>query len=439
VTAVDAPAVNTRLLAGLVDQHGPGVRLDLAGHHLVHGPLPLRCPRSDREDIVARLAEAGLRGRGGAGFPTARKLETVRRLRRRPVVVVNAMEGEPASRKDHLLATQAPHLVLDGAEMLARALGAIGVKVCVGRGDTAAARSFAAAADERSRTGLASVVTEVVSPPARYVAGEESALVAWLDGGESVPAYRPDRPAVLRVGGRPALVDNAETVAQIALIARHGPAWFRSVGTPDAPGTALVTVSGSVGRSCVVEVPYGTQVTAVLAMGGVEAPPAGVLVGGYGGTWLGPGSVSTPYDPRSLEAVGAAPGVGVLVALAPGSCGLAETARIAAWMGGESAGQCGPCVFGLPAVAADLGLLAFGRAHHGDVDRMWARLDVISGRGACRHPDGVVRMVRSAIRAFGPDVDRHLGAGPCPGARWPSALSFPVRQHDLTRGAATWR
>jgi len=423
MTTLEAGPATARLLAGL----GPAAaRLDLGSHLAVHGPLALpgRRDRHWADSFVGATAESGLTGRGGAGFPTARKLQTLRSERRRPVVVVNAMEGEPASRKDQFLATRVPHLVLDGATLMAACLNAPGISVCVARGSTAAARSFAAAVAERERAGVGGVPITVVQPPDRYVAGEESALSNWLDGGNSRPQFRPDRPAIPRVKGRPALVDNAETLAHVALVARYGPAWFRQLGTPGSPGTTLVTVSGSVDDPGILEVPIGTPVSSVLATAGAGST-GGVLLGGYGGTWLAPTDVGTPYDPVSLRDVGCTTGVGVMIALPAGGCGLAETARIAHWMASESAGQCGPCVFGLPAVAQDLTVIARGRAGHRDADRLWARLGTIDGRGACRHPDGVVRLIRSAVTAFAGDVNRHLSHGPCPGAAWPSVIPLP--------------
>jgi len=424
MTTVADPPVTVRLLAGLPLN---GSRTQLSAHLDAHGPLPPVSSASGWADqLIAVVAESGLTGRGGAAFPTATKLATVRAQGRHPVVAVNMMEGEPASAKDRMLALQAPHLVLDGAVVVASALGARIVHVCIPEHDPAAAASMQAAITERSALRHPKVELIVSSPPRGYVSGEESALTHWLDGGEALPTFRPDKPTVLRVKGRPTLVDNAETMANIALIARHGAQWFRAAGTASAPGTTLVTVSGAVPAPRVVEVSFGTPVREILAAAGVEARPGGILLGGYGGTWLSAHDAGTPYEPAALAGVGATTGVGVMVALPPGGCGLAETARVATWMAGESAGQCGPCVFGLPAIAADLRDVAFGYGQRATARRLQARLPAVVGRGACRHPDGVVRMVDSALRVFADDLHRHLTAGPCPGARWPSAMTFPA-------------
>ena len=422
-----------RVLAAVGD---PGTVGDLGLHLRTHGPLrlPARRSRPEIAALLAALAASGLTGRGGAGFPLAAKVAYVREQRRRPITVVNAMEGEPASLKDRVLATRAPHLVLDGADVAAAAVDAVAIVVCVPRDRPEAATALEHAIGERERLGIAGTPVEVRRAPSRYVAGEESALVHWVAGGDARPTFRRERPAVLRAAGRPVLVDNAETLAHTALVARHGAAWFRLAGTPEAPGTTLVTVSGAADRPGVYEVPLGTPIRSVLASAGADRPLAGVLLGGYGGTWLPPDHLGIALAPAPLAAVGASVGAGVVAALPEGACGLAETARIARWMAGESAGQCGPCVFGLPAVADDLHALAFDRAPAHAVERLRGRLAIVQGRGACRHPDGVVRLVRSALAAFDADLHRHVGRGPCDGARHPSVLPFPPRGE-----AGPWR
>jgi NADH:ubiquinone oxidoreductase subunit F (NADH-binding) len=266
----------------------------------------------------------------------------------------------------------------------------------------------------------------VVQPPARYITGEESALVSWLDQRPARPFLRVDKSVPLRVGRRRVLVHNAETLAQVALIARHGPGWFRRLGTPDAPGSTLVTVTGAVRLPGVLEVELGTPVIDILGRAGLEGPVAGVLVGGYGGAWLHPAHLATPYAPGPLTAVGATQGVGILIALPVGGCGIAETARVARYMAGESSGQCGPCVFGLPAIADDLEQLRIGRAGPGAVERILDRAATVHGRGACRHPDGVARLVRSALAAFADDARAHAVGRPCAGHLAPTVMAFPA-------------
>jgi NADH:ubiquinone oxidoreductase subunit F (NADH-binding) len=412
-----------RLLRRPSGSMGP---LDLAAHLAVHGRLTV--PSGDRswtDRLHQAVAASGLLGRGGAGFPAALKWEAVRHGGRRPRLVVNAMEGEPASAKDRVLLSYVPHLVLDGAEAVASVIGASAIVVCVPQGNDIVAASVESAVAERYRADRSRRRITLERPPASYLAGEESALVNWLDSSTSRPFLRVDKSVPLRVGRHPALVHNAETCAQVALIARHGAAWFKSAGTDDAPGTTLVTVSGAVRNPGVVEAELGTPILDILVRSGVDASLSGVLIGGYGGAWVHPDRLSTPYAPRPLEAMGATHGVGVLIAVPAGSCAIAETARIARYMAGEGAGQCGPCVFGLPAIADDLELLWSGRGGPEVLGRIARRSAEVDGRGACRHPDGVVRLVRSALEVFAADARSHASGRPCAGHAAATVMAIP--------------
>jgi NADH:ubiquinone oxidoreductase subunit F (NADH-binding) len=400
---------------------------DLSGHVAALGPVPLpnKAPRTWREDFVSVLEASGLPGRGGGGFPAAIKLAVAHGAGGRGVVVVNGMEGEPASDKDKLLLIRSPHLVLDGAQLMAAAAGAREVTVCVPEGRDHVAAAVATAMSERANTEHAPTPETLVRPPDRFVAGEESALAAWLESGASLPAFRPDKGMALRIGRQAALLHNAETLAHVAMIARSGPDAFRAHGLVEDPGTCLVTISGAVENPGVVEVDRGTPVIDIARRATPRQTPQALLVGGYGGAWVAPEHFATPYASLSLRAVGSSAGVGVVVVLGPDACGLAESARIAHYLAGQSAGQCGPCVYGLPAIADDLARLARGRVDVALTARLDRRLQEVNGRGACRHPDGAVQLVRSALSVFAADVRVHADGAPCAHADRPTQLRFP--------------
>jgi NADH:ubiquinone oxidoreductase subunit F (NADH-binding) len=409
-----APAdTRPRLLAGWIDTHRPA---DLAEHVDRHGPLPVVGP-----SLITMAHTAGLRGRGGAWFPTGTKLSAVAAGRRRPVVVANGADGEPASGKDHVLLTVAPHLVLDGIVLAATALGADEAMLCVHREDPLV-QSVRAAIGQRTGDPVAIRLVEI---PARFVASEESALVNFINTGDARPTDRPPRPFERGVRGRPTLVDNVETLANLALISRYGADWFRAAGTRDAPGTMLMTVGGAVARPGVFEIPLGTMISAALEMsGGSTEALRAVLVGGFGGTWLRmPAAADIPLTPTDLASAGGALGVGVLLAMPARVCGLAQTARIVRYLAGESAMQCGPCMFGLAAIAADLDALAYGVP---TADRLRYRLGMVNGRGACAHPDGAVRLAASALTAFADDVAAHAAGRPCAGVRMDWGVHVPA-------------
>jgi NADH:ubiquinone oxidoreductase subunit F (NADH-binding) len=407
--------------------HLLGQPRDLAGHLAAHGPLAVALgdDPSWQDALTSSLETSGLAGRGGGGFPASIKLAVVRAAGPGGTLVVNGMESEPASDKDTLLLTRSPHLVLDGAQYVAALCRAVRIVVCIPAGQDGVAAMVSQAIAERSAANHARAPEGIVRPPDRFVAGEESALANFVDQGLALPVFRPDKSRPLRIGKRPALVHNVETLAHVALIARHGPGPFRARGTAEEPGTCLVTISGKVAQPGVVEVDRGTPLRDIASLGRPLEAAAALLVGGYGGAWVGPEHFATPYASLSLQTIGASAGVGVVAVLGAQGCGVAESARIARFLAGQSAGQCGPCVFGLPAVADDLTELARGRVDPALMRRLLRRLDEVGGRGACRHPDGAVHLVRSALRVFAADVAAHAEGRPCAHAQQPSALRFP--------------
>jgi NADH:ubiquinone oxidoreductase subunit F (NADH-binding) len=428
-TLVSRPAT-VRLLAGLTDD-GSAVTL---GAHRARHPRPPAARAGAWPELIDHIEQAGLRGRGGAGFPTARKMRSVAEGKRRPLVVANGTEGEPNSSKDRLLLSRLPHLVLDGALWAAAAVGADEVIVCVDRAQTEALSALRLALAERLDSEPTAVRVRISDTPPRYVAGEETALVHWLNGGPAKPTATPPRPYQRGVDGRPTLVQNVETLAHLAQIGAWGADWFRQAGTSDEPGTALFTVSGAVNRPSVVEAPIGTPIADILDLaGGPSGPLQALLIGGFFGTWVpSADALNAPLSRAGLQPLGAAPGAGIVIALPADACGLAETARVMAWYAAESAGQCGPCVFGLADLAAGSGAVGAATADPADLSRIRRWADQIEGRGGCRHPDGATRLLRSALRVFGADLDRHLAGAPCAGAYARPALYVP-------RPSTTWR
>jgi len=377
-----------------------------------YGPAPLG--RISRHDLLGHVEAAGLTGRGGAGFPTGTKMRTVASKRGPAVVVANGMESEPASEKDQALLARAPHLVLDGIALAAEAVGASEAHLCLARTRDWLIDIVAAAVGERQQAGLDRVPVSVHDLPHHYVSSEETSLVHWLNGGEAKPVTTPPRPFERGVGKRPTLIDNVETLAHVALIARYGARWFSEAGRAGATGTMLTTVTGAVRQPGVYEVEAGATVAGVLSLAGLDAGSEAVLIGGYFGTWHDISAVGgLPLTAAGLKQAGGAPGAGVLFALPPGSCGLAEAARIMRFLASQGAQQCGPCMFGLPAISDDMAQLAAGRPDGDPLGRMQRRFGVISGRGACRHPDGAVRMAASAVRTFAADAHSHARRRPC--------------------------
>jgi len=319
-------------------------------------------------------------------------------------VVANGTEGEPASAKDRVLMASSPHLVLDGAVLAAELTGAREA-VIVAHCDVREIMDEAAA--ERVRAGLDRVRLAVRTAAEGFVAGQASAVVRWIQRGVPAPTATPPRLAERGLHGAPTLVQNVETLAHLALIARYGAAWFRSAGTPAEPGTMLVTVAGAVREPGVLEIGIGTSVGQVLEQaGGSSAPLRALLLGGYFGTWVdAAAALGRPFSSAGLADLDAGPGAGLIAALPAGARGLRETARLARYLAGESAGQCGPCRFGLPAIAGEVERLAAGQDTDAGLLRRW--LGQVDGRGGCAHPDGAIRLIRSALRTFGAEPGTH--------------------------------
>ena len=441
-----APVGLPRLLAGIPAQGS----LSFAEHLDLHGELPPIEGRGRRgapgpigaSGLIDQVQAAGLCGRGGAGFPTATKLRAVAGASRsplggRPIVVVNAAEGEPASAKDRTLLQSLPHLVLDGAQLAAAATGAKEIVLGICESARGALDATAHAIGERghSRRGSAGGAHfEVLAVPDRYVAGQESALVNFLGGGPALPTFTPPRPFERGVRGRPTLVGNVETLAHLALIARHGAEWFRELGTPEEPGSALVTLSGPVLHPGVYEIEHGSPLSALIdAAGGLTAQLRAVLLGGYSGAWVdarsagaaGAGGVS--LSDQHLAPRGAALGAGVVVLLSTEACPVAELARVTRWLAAQSARQCGPCVNGLGAIASTVEQLLLGDRGDGRpaIPRLASLAGLVDHRGACSHPDGAARLLASALEVFSEELADHARHGPCAACGRPSELPRP--------------
>jgi NADH:ubiquinone oxidoreductase subunit F (NADH-binding) len=411
--ALVAPRGLPRLLAGLIGSvdrfasvdtlrrpSAASMTLSFDQHRQLHG----RLPRRDPDELIQMIEDSGLRGCGGARFPTGVKLRAVRngrRLAKRPsAVVVNGSETEPRSGKDRVLLASSPHLVLDGAILAARAVGAEEVIVKVDdHGDSVIGPlGEAIAARTTDRLPISLSVSHL-----SYVSGEESAVINFLGGGAPIPTFGQARPFERGYRKRPTLIQNVETLAHLALIARHGPAWFRELGTQEDPGSTLVTISGDVASPGVYEVELGTPIREILEFaGGPTERLQALLLGGYFGKWCDAATdtLDTPLASGPLRQRGLALGSGVIVALGASADGLAEGAAIATYLARESSGQCGPCVHGLAAIAQSLTRVADGTAARGEQERLLRWCDDVDGRGACHHPSGAVRFVRSTLETF---------------------------------------
>ncbi len=379
---------------------------DLLSHRSTHGSLPVL----SLEALLAVVDPADVRGRGGAGFPFARKLRTCASHRRARHVVVNFSEGEPASLKDLALALTQPHLVLDGASLAAQALGVRTIHLVLPEEHLDAQAAIQKALGDRAVLDRVSRLRWHTHLAARrYVSGESSAVTELIDGRPGLPVTNWHPTAVAGVGGRPTLLSNAETFAHVAALVLHGGASYAALGTREEPGTRLLTLGSRSAAARVVEVAHGTPWASVLSAEECSGP---VLLGGYHGTWARPGELThARVSPAELSSHGLTLGAGVVLPLPAQVCPLEHTAQILRYLAEETSGRCGPCFNGLPALAHAFEDRLAGVPDTG-LDRLSA---LVEGRGACAHPDGTVRLLRSALNAFPEELLAHT-RGTCLGS-----------------------
>lgn len=396
-----APGCEPRLLG---ERPGEG-REDLAAYRSRGGYQPL----ANADELLGQVESSGLVGRGGAAFPLAVKLRTVRdngRLAQGAVVVANGEEGEPASIKDRWLLRNRPHLVLDGLRLATTIVGADKAYVYVS--DPESAHSVETALSELDPGTFGAVAVSVVTVQAGYVAGEETAAVRVINGGPAKPTDKPPRPFEAGVDEYPTLVSNVETLANLPYLQHHGAASYRALGSPLSPGTFLATITGA-GRPVVLyELPHGLPFTELLALHGVSPDHVrGVLMGGYFAGLLNRRVLETTLDHETMRRFGSGLGCGAISVITD-ECPVAVAASVLDYFDRENAGQCGSCFNGTAAMAAAAGALRDGAATTEDVDRLRRWSVVLRGRGACATLDAATNVAASLLDQFPNEVAQHL-------------------------------
>ncbi|MGE2815790.1 NADH-ubiquinone oxidoreductase-F iron-sulfur binding region domain-containing protein [Mycobacterium heidelbergense] len=409
ITVATSPGCTPRLLG---ERPGQG-REDFAAYQRLGGYHPL----ADAEQLLAEVESSGLVGRGGAAFPLAVKLRTVRDnglLAGGTVVVANGEEGEPASVKDRWLLRNRPHIVLDGLRLAAAIVAADRAYMYVS--DPESAHSVEAALGEVDPAAFGGVTVDLITVQPGYVAGEETAAVRMINGGPAKPTDKPPRPFEAGVGGRPTLVSNVETLANLPYLQRHGSPTFRSQGTSLSTGTFLATITGAGRAPVLYELPHGLPFSELLALHGVSPDQVrGALLGGYFAGFLNRDVLETTLDHETMRRFGSGLGCGAITVITD-DCPVAVAASVLAYFDRENADQCGSCFNGTAAMAAAAGALRDGAATPEDVDRLRRWSVVLRGRGACATLDAATNVAATLLKQFPDDVARHL-EGACPDCR----------------------
>ncbi len=409
ITTATLPGCTPRLL---IEQAGQAPE-DLAAYRRLGGYQAL----ADTDALLNEVESSGLVGRGGAAFPLAVKLRTVRDNGRLTadtggtVVVANGEEGEPASIKDRWLLRNRPHLILDGLRLAAAIVSADRAYVYVS--DPESAHSVETALGELDPETLGGGAVQMLTVQPGYVAGEETAAVRVINGGPAKPTDKPPRPFEAGVDDLPTLVSNVETLANLPYLQCHGSAAFRSEGTSLSPGTFLATITGGGKPPVLYELPHGLAFTELLALHGISPEHVrGALMGGYFAGLLNRTVLETSLDHETMRRLGSGLGCGA-VSVITDDCPVAVAASVLAYFDRENAGQCGSCFNGTAAMAAAAGALRDGAATKEDVGRLRRWSVLLRGRGACATLDAATNVAASLLDQFPGEVAAHLEGG-CP-------------------------
>lgn len=376
------------------------------------------------KEIVADLNRSGLRGRGGAGFPTGVKWAGVigdgvgKRF-----VVCNGAEGEPGTFKDRYLLRANPYLTLEGLAIAAHAVGAERAFVCVKKSFTQEAELLRNAIEEIHRAHLfpngRSLKIELVLGPEEYLFGEEKALMEVIEGNLPLPRWLPPYiEGLFRKPheSNPTLVNNVETLANVALALRHGPDWFRAAGTPESPGTMIFTVCGDVERPGCYELPLGTPMRQLIDQmaGGVRnGHQLKVIFSGVSNGVVTPDHLDVALDFDSMKAIGSGLGSGGFIIYDDSACIVKAAAMVSQFLYVESCGQCPPCKFSSGEITERLRKIEGGTGSSLDIETILARCTTVDQGNRCALPTGEHAVIESIVRHFPKDFQAHFSS-PCP-------------------------
>jgi NADH:ubiquinone oxidoreductase subunit F (NADH-binding) len=383
--------------------------------------------------LVETILASGLRGRGGAGFPTGRKLQLAADAMGEPkYVVVNGAEDEPGSGKDRFVLERNPALVVEGALLAAWAVGARQVIFYISQRLDAAQRSLEAeltsASDlglvelcpslERDQTAGPRIAATVLSAPTAYVAGEDTAALEVIEGKEGLPRTRPPYPVTEGLWGRPTLVANVETVATLPAIVLRGADWYRNLGTVDTPGTMLFTLGEEMAHPGVYELELGTPLRLLLegCGGGLASgvPIRAVLPGGPSSGFLPSDLLDTPLDHQSMRDAGSALGCGIVRVYGEDECMVEALEAIVGFFAAECCGQCPPCRMETGMLVQIVGQVRSGRATEALLDKLPEVVDFANGQGGiCSFIGMPILPVKTALERFRDDFEHHLRTGTC--------------------------
>ncbi|MEO8323346.1 MAG: NADH-ubiquinone oxidoreductase-F iron-sulfur binding region domain-containing protein, partial [Actinomycetota bacterium] len=364
----------------------------------------LSLPRAEITEVVAR---AGLRGRGGAGFPSAAKWRGLLRDQEGVrFLCCNAAEGEPATFKDRIMMRTNPYRLIEGLAIAAYAAGAEAAYLVTKKTFTRESEALTRALEEMSGSGLAGVVPiNLVLGPDHYLLGEEKGLLEVIEGNDPLPRHLP--PYIQGLFStpqepNPAAINNVETLSNVPGIIEFGPDWFRSAGTEASPGTMLFTVVGDVRRPGMYELPLGTPLSELLNLAGgpLEGRTLKAVLPGASNAVVVPANFEVPLDYESLSAIGSGLGAAGFAVYDDSACAVRIAEVFTRFLYVESCGQCPPCKLHSADIWEMLAGIETGRANGGEIEEILVNCSMVTDGQRCGLPDGVANLVPSLIANF---------------------------------------
>ena len=382
---------------------------------------------STPEEVIKIVSDAGLRGRGGAGFPTGKKWAFTRECPEQPhYLILNGGEDEPGSRKDRMLMENLPHLVIEGVILSAYAIGASKAYLYINANYEAATESITDALTEAKTAGCwgdnvlgsnFNLDIELTPAPHNYVAGEDTAAIEVIEGKKAWPRQKPPFPVTVGLFGKPTSVNNVETLANVAPIILHGAQWYRKFGMPDSPGTMIFSLNDDVNRPGIYELPFGTPLRYLIEEcgGGIKGGKKikAIMPAAPSSAFLPPDKIDTSLDPNSMREAGSALGCGVVRLFSEGTCMVEEILKISEFFTVESCGQCPACRMETNTLTALLKKVQQGQGGRPILEQFSKVLAFNKGKGFCNLIAMPGPPIESALKLFPADFEAHLATGKC--------------------------
>jgi NADH-quinone oxidoreductase subunit F len=384
--------------------------------------------RTPPEDVVKVVSDAGLRGRGGAGFPTGKKWQFTREAPGEPrYLILNGGEDEPGSKKDRVLLENLPHLVIEGTALAAYAIGATKAFLYINANYAVAIKTITAALAEAKAAGYwgenilgsdFALDIEIVPAPHNYVAGEDTAVLEVIEGRKAWPRQKPPFPVTIGLYGKPTSVNNVETLANVPPIVLRGAQWYRKFGTAESSGTMIFSLDDDLNRPGVYELPFGTPLRYLIEEcgGGLKNGKKikAIMPAAPSSAYLPPEKIDTPLDHNSMRDAGAALGCGVVRLVAEGTCIVEEVIKISEFFTMESCGQCPACRMETNTLTSLLKKVQAGQGGQPILEQFAKVLAFNKGKGFCNLIVMPGPPIESALRVFPADFEAHLSTGKCP-------------------------